>query len=224
MTSNASTAIDVVEVDSQSAPAPTDASLAPLEPPSSHLSSSSRHRQSRKREMDNGDNTQVDGSFGQFSFAPATQTTVVTTTTTTTTTFPPLIIKPPRATRNLDTKLYPLAASPTPNSLRNIKFELGGKSVVFNEPEDTLSAVNEVCCIIHTMNATPFFFFFWKWLPCHFTMTDAFYRREKGMTRSKPRMAYSGLWHPSPRLMIQDILDAMPTPGYLATRRVTRQV
>lgn len=150
MTSNAPIAIDVVEVDSQSAPAPTDASLAPVEPPSSHLSPSFRHRQSQKREMDSGDNTQMDGSFGQFSFAPATQTTVVTTTTTTTTTFPPLIIKPPRATRNLDTKLYPLAASPTPDSLRKIKFELGGKSVVFNEPEDTLSAVNEVSVVLST--------------------------------------------------------------------------
>jgi len=55
-------------------------------------------------------------------------------------------------------------------------------------------------------------------------MTDAFCRREKGMTRSKPRMDYSGLWHPSPRLMMLDILDVMPTPGYLASRRVTHQV
>lgn len=92
--------------------------------------------------LDNVPNT---GSVGQFSFAPATRTTVVTTTTTTTTTFPPLFIKPPRATRELDPKLYPLASSPTPSSLRNIKFEIGGHSVVFNEPDDTTSAVNEVC-------------------------------------------------------------------------------
>ncbi|KAE8386891.1 SCF ubiquitin ligase complex subunit cdc4 [Aspergillus alliaceus] len=84
------------------------------------------------------------GSIGQFSFAPATRTTVVTTTTTTTTTFPPLFIKPPRATRELDPKLYPLASSPTPSSLRNVKFEIGGQSVIFNEPEDTASAVNEL--------------------------------------------------------------------------------
>ncbi|GAB1194836.1 hypothetical protein APSETT444_004087 [Aspergillus pseudonomiae] len=89
------------------------------------------------------DNVSKTGSVGQFSFAPATRTTVVTTTTTTTTTFPPLFIKPPRATRELDPKLYPLASSPTPSSLKNIKFEIGGHSIVFNEPDDTVSAVNE---------------------------------------------------------------------------------
>lgn len=44
------------------------------------------------------------------------------------------------------------------------------------------------------------------------------------MTRSKPRTAYFGLWHLSLRLMMLDILDAMPTPGYLASHRVTPQV
>jgi F-box and WD-40 domain protein CDC4 len=86
----------------------------------------------------------VSGSIGQFSFAPATQTTVVTTTTTTTTTFPPLLIKPPRAIRELDPKLYPLASSPTPSALRNIKFELGGRPVVFSEPDDTAGTLEEV--------------------------------------------------------------------------------
>ncbi|PYH94717.1 WD40 repeat-like protein [Aspergillus ellipticus CBS 707.79] len=84
------------------------------------------------------------GSVGQFSFAPATRTTVVTTTTTTTTSFPPVFIRPPRATRDLDPKLYPLASAPTPASLRNIRFELGGKSVIFNEPEDTTGTLNEL--------------------------------------------------------------------------------
>lgn len=84
------------------------------------------------------------GSIGQFSFAPATRTTVVTTTTTTTTSFPPLFIKPPRAAQELDPKLYPLASSPTPSALKNIKFDLGGKSVVFNEPDDTTATIEEV--------------------------------------------------------------------------------
>lgn len=83
-------------------------------------------------------------SLGQFSFAPATRTTVVTTTTTTTTNFPPLVMKPPRATRDLDPKLYPLASTPTPSSLRNIKFEMAGRSVIFKEPEDTLGTLEEV--------------------------------------------------------------------------------
>ncbi|KAL4932121.1 F-box/WD repeat-containing protein [Aspergillus undulatus] len=86
----------------------------------------------------------VSGSVGQFSFAPATRTTVVTTTTTTTTSFPPLFIKPPRAARELDPKLYPLASSPTPSALKNIKFDLGGKSVVFNEPDDTTATIEEI--------------------------------------------------------------------------------
>lgn len=92
----------------------------------------------------------VNDAVGQFAFAPATRTTVVTTTTTTTTTFPPLIIRPPRATRDLDPKLYPLASSPTPQALKNIKFELGGKSVVFNEPEDSRVALKEVRSFIST--------------------------------------------------------------------------
>lgn len=86
-------------------------------------------------------------SLGQFSFAPVTRTTVVTTTTTTTTNFPPLLVKPPRAIKDLDPKLYPLAASSTPESLRNFKFELGGRSVVFNEPEDAAGALKEVCLV-----------------------------------------------------------------------------
>ncbi|KAL4912544.1 WD40-repeat-containing domain protein [Aspergillus aurantiobrunneus] len=84
------------------------------------------------------------GSVGQFSFAPATRTTVVTTTTTTTTTFPPLFIKPPRAVQDLDPKLYPLASSSTPSNLKNIKFDLDGKSVVFNEPDDTTATIEEI--------------------------------------------------------------------------------
>ncbi|KKA23065.1 Cell division control protein Cdc4 [Rasamsonia emersonii CBS 393.64] len=83
-------------------------------------------------------------TLGQFSFAPATRTTVVTTTTTTTTNFPPLVLNAPRSTRELDPKLYPLAAAPTPTSLRHFKFELGGKSIVFNEPEDTAGALQEL--------------------------------------------------------------------------------
>lgn len=135
--------IEVADVDSQSLPKNTSTSRQ------SHadISLPSHFSHSRHRNMD--ENTRPDpalssSSLGQLSFAPATQTTVVTTTTTTTTTFPPLVIRPPRAVNHLDPKLYPLASSPTPASLRNIKFNLGGKSVVFNEPEDTAGAVNEV--------------------------------------------------------------------------------
>lgn len=85
-----------------------------------------------------------DTAIGQFSFAPTTRTTVVTTTTTTTTSFPPLTINPPRAVKDLDTRLYPLASSPTPAALRNIKFKIGDKSILFNEPEDATNATAQV--------------------------------------------------------------------------------
>ncbi|KAJ5482968.1 hypothetical protein N7539_006414 [Penicillium diatomitis] len=82
-------------------------------------------------------------SLGQFSFAPATRTTVVTTTTTTTTSFPPLLIKPPRATKDLDPRLYPLASLPTPANLKNVRFKIGNQSIIFKEPNDTLAALTE---------------------------------------------------------------------------------
>lgn len=93
--------------------------------------------------ISNLDGRPMTKSLAQFSFAPATKTTVVTTTTTTTTTFPPLIINAPRALRDLDPKQYPLASSPTPASLRNIKFQLGGKLVVLDEPEYSAGTLKE---------------------------------------------------------------------------------
>ena len=75
--------------------------------------------------------------FGHFSYAPATKTTVVTTTTTTTTSFPPLVIKTPNHLHDLDPRLYPLAASPTPSSIKRITFMSGGRSTVFREVDST---------------------------------------------------------------------------------------
>lgn len=148
MTSGTPISIEVADVDSQSLPKNTsgtqqshaDTSYSSLPSHSSQL----RHHTMDDPEKPGFEPPPSDSSLGQFSFAPATRTTVVTTTTTTTTSFPPLVIKPPRAANDLDAKLYPLASSPTPASLRNIKFSLGGKSVIFNEPEDTAGAVNEV--------------------------------------------------------------------------------
>lgn len=82
--------------------------------------------------------------LGQFSFAPATQTTVVTTTTTTTTSFPPLMMKAPHHLHELDPKLYPLASSPTPKSIKRFCFDVGGRPTYFNEAENTLDALKEV--------------------------------------------------------------------------------
>lgn len=85
-----------------------------------------------------------DDIFGQFTFAPATQTTVVTTTTTTTTSFPPLMIKAPHHLHELDPKLYPLASSPTPKSIKRFCFDIGGQPTYFNEAENTSHALHGV--------------------------------------------------------------------------------
>jgi F-box and WD-40 domain protein CDC4 len=80
---------------------------------------------------------------GQFSFAPATQTTVVTTTTTTTTKFPPILMQQPRWLHDVDLKQYPLAGSPTPASLRKIQFQIGGKQTIFQEADDATLALEQ---------------------------------------------------------------------------------
>jgi hypothetical protein len=81
---------------------------------------------------------------GQVSYAPATQTTVVTTTTTTTTAFPPFVLKAPRHLYDLDPKLYPLAASPTPQSIKRFCFDSDGIPSLFQEAEDPSAKLEEV--------------------------------------------------------------------------------
>lgn len=87
-----------------------------------------------------------DDTLGQFSFGPTTQTTVVTTTTTTTSTtcFPPLRIKAPGHLGDSDPKLYPLAATPTPRSLKDLSFDVGGRLAQFREASDTVDAYQKV--------------------------------------------------------------------------------
>lgn len=80
----------------------------------------------------------------QFSYAPATQTTVVTTTTTTTTKFPPLMMKAPQHLYELDPKVYPLASSPTPQSIKKLCFDLEGRPILFQEADDTLETLETV--------------------------------------------------------------------------------
>ncbi|KPI40883.1 Cell division control protein 4 [Cyphellophora attinorum] len=83
-------------------------------------------------------------TLAQFSFAPATQTTVVTTTTTTTTRFPPLLMRPPSKSYQLDSKQYPLAATPTPTALQNIALKVGGTSMIFREAADAMLAMEHL--------------------------------------------------------------------------------
>lgn len=84
-------------------------------------------------------------ALGQFSYAPATQTTVVTTTTTTTTNFPPIMMKAPQHLYDLDPKLYPLASSPTPTSIKKLCFDVDGTPTLFQEADDTLETLEKVC-------------------------------------------------------------------------------
>ncbi|KAL8841643.1 MAG: hypothetical protein Q9170_000857 [Blastenia crenularia] len=96
-----------------------------------------------QRREENVRSVAVNDVLGQFSFAPATQTTVVTTTTTTTTSFPPLVIKAPRNVQDLDPALYPLSQLRTPDPLRKVQFRVGDRSAVFQEADDTITALNE---------------------------------------------------------------------------------
>ena len=126
---------------------------SPKQPSLQSLSSSFQHHRPNSIGKDIRDlrvypNMDPGSTLGQFAYAPATQTTVVTTTTTTTTKFPPIVMRHPRRLRNLDPKLYPLAMASTPASLRNIRFELGGRPAMFCEAEDTSFAIKKVSPII----------------------------------------------------------------------------
>ncbi len=83
-------------------------------------------------------------TLGELSFAPATQTTVVVTTTTTTTNFPPFVMKAPGHLHNLDPKIYPLATTPTPQSMKRFCFDVDGKPTFFREAEATGELLQEV--------------------------------------------------------------------------------
>ena len=87
-------------------------------------------------------------TLGQLSFAPATQTTVVVTTTTTTTNFPPFVMRTPTQLHDLDPKLYPLAGTPTPQSMKRFCFDIDGKPTFFRETEATGETLQEVSPIV----------------------------------------------------------------------------
>ncbi|KAJ6162770.1 hypothetical protein N7497_002749 [Penicillium chrysogenum] len=119
MTSNAPTSLHISEIDS----ALTDHNASVSAPSHATHSPGSRFTRPRKREMDEREELgqgPSNAAIGQFSFAPTTRTTV-----------------------DLDARQYPLAASPTPSALRNLKFKIGDKSIIFNEPEDTTNAATE---------------------------------------------------------------------------------
>ncbi|KAL1297186.1 hypothetical protein AAFC00_004758 [Neodothiora populina] len=82
-------------------------------------------------------------ALGHVSFAPATRQTVVTTTTTTTVSLPPLLFRPPQDLAVRDPKQYPLAASPTPYSLRRFNIDVGGRQVVYREADDAQASLSK---------------------------------------------------------------------------------
>ena len=86
-------------------------------------------------------------TIGQFSFAPATRTTVVTTTYTTTVNIPPMRINAPSLSER-DPKEYPLAQVRAPESIRKIYFDAGGEVGLFEEADDALKRVKEVCRMV----------------------------------------------------------------------------
>ncbi|KAI9714336.1 MAG: SCF ubiquitin ligase complex subunit cdc4 [Bogoriella megaspora] len=73
-------------------------------------------------------------TLGQLSYGPATQKTVVTTTTTTITNLAPIVLKPCKHLYERDPKMYPLASTPTPQSLKKVSFNLGDQRAYFEEP------------------------------------------------------------------------------------------
>jgi len=75
-------------------------------------------------------------AMGQVSFGPAIQKTVTTVTTFTTTDLPPLIINPPKDLLERDPKMYPLAYTPTPGSIKRFEFDYHGQRTNFHEAED----------------------------------------------------------------------------------------
>ena len=121
--------------------APTSSSAKAGSP----ASSDSRTRRAGSAPSQPLDSIRPNDVLGQISYAPATKTTVVTTVTRTTTEFPPLMMKSPQHLYELDPKLFPLASSPTPQSIKSLCFELEGRPTLFQEADDTLLRLEEVC-------------------------------------------------------------------------------
>ena len=114
--------------------------------PSKATSPAMSNRQTKQKEsLQPLEGIRPDDVLGQFSYAPATQTTVVTTTTTTTTNFPPILMKAPQHLFDLDPKLYPLASSPTPISIKKLCFDVDGTPTLFQEADNTLQTLEKVC-------------------------------------------------------------------------------
>ena len=54
------------------------------------------------------------------------------------------MMRAPKRLHELDPKLYPLAASPTPASIKRFCFDVGGKPTVFREAENASDTLHQV--------------------------------------------------------------------------------
>jgi hypothetical protein len=99
------------------------------------------------------DDRRPEDVLGQFSHAPATQTTTVVTTTTTITNLSPLWMKAPQHLYYLDQKLVLFAASPTPYPIKELCFDVDGRPTLFQEADKTLQTLEEVSASIITQQS-----------------------------------------------------------------------
>jgi len=54
------------------------------------------------------------------------------------------MMKAPHHLNDLDQKMYPLASSPTPQSIKKLFFDVEGRPTMFQEADDTLEALEKV--------------------------------------------------------------------------------
>ena len=89
--------------------------------------------------------------LAHLSYAPTITETIVTTKTITKTAYPPFVLQAPRSLADRDPELYPLAIFPTPELLRKVRLDIGGKQAFFEEaahPEAALYEVSIAYCVL----------------------------------------------------------------------------
>ena len=85
--------------------------------------------------------------LAHLSYAPTITETVVTTRTITKTAYPPFVLQAPRSLADRDPELYPLAIFPTPELLRKVRLDIGGKQAFFEEAANPEAALDEVSVV-----------------------------------------------------------------------------
>jgi F-box and WD-40 domain protein CDC4 len=86
--------------------------------------------------------------YAQMATVPIVTETIVTTKTITTTSYPPFVLQAPQNLSDRDPSLYPLAATPTPEILKKARIQVGGKTAIFKEADDSEEALKQVCQVL----------------------------------------------------------------------------